>query len=154
MGKGVCVAMDQICAALHIWSIATQTSLIGTKSFRPRSRPRPPYPARPKGLALDRYTPWRCDPDHMLRHSPPSRGLQDRCLSPEEGARGDLDHGGAHPMGLAVRGHSTECPVRRGVRGLRPHAEGRPVADAMIETEKNSAETVVRKQKERSNGQH
>ena len=44
-----------------------------------------------------------------------------------------LDHGVGHPICLSVRGKSTEASEKRGVRGLRHHAECPQVADAVIE---------------------
>ena len=58
----------------------------------------------------------------------------------QEVSHNGIDHGVGYPMWLSVRGKSTCAPEKRGVRGLRHHAECPQVADTVIEAQCGSCE--------------
>ena len=57
----------------------------------------------------------------------------------QEVSHNGIDHGVGYPMWLSVRGKSTCAPEKRGVRGLRHHAECPQVANTVIEAQCGSA---------------
>ena len=61
----------------------------------------------------------------------------------QEVSHNGIDHGVGHPMWLSVRGKSTCAPEKRGVRGLRHHAECPQVANTVIEAHCGSARVTL-----------